>query len=247
MTGRKNERNDLTSRIGLAGGNAELMRRTATDDDPRHDADSGTRPTERQGGNGGPGGVLGGGRGGGGGDGESPRITYGSIQTQHFTQNNISGGIQILGSAASEERTKIIEWLSPVNFFLRHADISNARQSETGGWLLADSLLKQWESDFGRTLWCRGIRAFFTVGPPSGKLLNRKCTAGVGKTVLASMVLDHLSVKSEHENIGVAFVYLNHKEAKDYTRTLATPVSLVSPVFRLHAWSTSPLKFEREP
>ncbi|KAJ6517782.1 hypothetical protein DFH09DRAFT_1287642 [Mycena vulgaris] len=53
----------------------------------------------------------------------------------------------------------------------------------------------QWESGSESTLWCHGI-------------------PGAGKTVLASMVVDHLSAEfRNNKNIGVACIYLNHKEA----------------------------------
>jgi hypothetical protein len=58
------------------------------------------------------------------------------------------------------ERTQIIDWLSPINFFLRQADISRVRQAETGGWLLADVHFQEWKSGSGRTLWCQGIRVW---------------------------------------------------------------------------------------
>jgi hypothetical protein len=56
------------------------------------------------------------------------------------------------------QRDIIISWLSPINFFLRHADISQLREKGTGGWLLADPVFKKWESGSGSTLWCHGIR-----------------------------------------------------------------------------------------
>ncbi|KAJ7318937.1 hypothetical protein DFH08DRAFT_1086305 [Mycena albidolilacea] len=137
-------------------------------------------------------GGTGGEQGGGGGSGEGPSITYG-IKTQQVTINH--HGIQPHPAA---ERTQIIEWLSPINFFLRHADISRARQAGTGGWLLADPLFKKWESGSGRTLWCRGI-------------------PGAGKTVLVSKVVDYLGANCKNNNIGVACIYLNHKEADEQT------------------------------
>ncbi|KAJ6545367.1 hypothetical protein B0H19DRAFT_861021, partial [Mycena capillaripes] len=106
------------------------------------------------------------------------------------------------------ERMRIINWLSPINFFLRHADISRVRQKHTGGWLLADPVFKRWESGSGRTLWCRGI-------------------PGAGKTMLASMVVDHLSAEYADRNVGVACIYLTHKEADTQT-----PVSLLSGLWR---------------
>jgi hypothetical protein len=55
-------------------------------------------------------------------------------------------------------RRDFLNWLSPINFFLRQADISQLRAKGTGGWLLEHPLFKEWESGSGRTLWCRGIR-----------------------------------------------------------------------------------------
>ncbi|KAF7365791.1 ANK-REP-REGION domain-containing protein [Mycena venus] len=108
------------------------------------------------------------------------------------------------------ERTKIIDWFSPINFFLRHADIARVRQAGTGEWLLAEPHFQEWESGSGRTLWCRGI-------------------PGAGKTILASMVVDHLRVraKSQKENIAIACIYLNHKEAASQT-----PDKLLSGIWR---------------
>ncbi|KAJ7747665.1 ankyrin repeat-containing domain protein [Mycena maculata] len=108
----------------------------------------------------------------------------------------------------SRKRTEILDWLSPINFFLRHADISRTRQPGTGEWFLADSRFKKWESGAGGPLWCRGI-------------------PGAGKTVLASMVVNHLSVQSQTENIGVACIYLDHKETE-----IQTPSNLLSALWR---------------
>ncbi|KAJ7828049.1 hypothetical protein B0H14DRAFT_1223022 [Mycena olivaceomarginata] len=108
------------------------------------------------GGDGGTGGL----QGGRGGAGEGPRLAN-DIKTENFTMNN---HIQIHGSGPEQqqqmnsvERTQIINWLSPINFFLRQADIAQARQHGTGGWLLTDPHFQEWESSSGGTLWCRGI------------------------------------------------------------------------------------------
>ncbi|KAJ7453168.1 hypothetical protein FB451DRAFT_1565720 [Mycena latifolia] len=69
----------------------------------------------------------------------------------------------------SVERDKIIDWFSPLNFFLRQADISGIRQPGT---------------------------------------------AGAGKTVLASLVVDHLQTSLESRSIGVAVMYLSHQETE---------------------------------
>ncbi|KAJ7453113.1 ankyrin repeat-containing domain protein [Mycena latifolia] len=92
----------------------------------------------------------------------------------------------------SEERQKILDWYSPLNFFLRQADVFSAWQPGTGGWLLDAGLFKEWKSGSGKTLWCRGI-------------------PGAGKTVLASIVVENLRTE---QNTGVAVLYLNHKETE---------------------------------
>ncbi|KAJ7706762.1 ankyrin repeat-containing domain protein [Mycena rosella] len=95
----------------------------------------------------------------------------------------------------SVERERIIEWLSPLNFFLRQADIFNTWQPGTGEWLLRDNAFKAWKSGTGKTVWFRGM-------------------PGAGKTVLASLVVDHLRATLESQNIGVAVIYLNHQETE---------------------------------
>ncbi|KAJ6557518.1 hypothetical protein B0H19DRAFT_1261131 [Mycena capillaripes] len=102
----------------------------------------------------------------------------------------------------SAERKKIIHWLSPINFFLRQADVFQSREPDTGGWLLVDPRFQEWEAGQGRSLWCHGI-------------------PGAGKTVLVSMVVDHLGTQSLNKLVSIACVYLNHKEAQSPADVLA--------------------------
>ncbi|KAJ7284170.1 ankyrin repeat-containing domain protein [Mycena rebaudengoi] len=92
------------------------------------------------------------------------------------------------------KRDKIIEWMSPLNPFRRHKDILGTHQGGTGQWLLADVGFTTWKESVGGTLWCHGI-------------------PGAGKTVLSSVVVNYLQAQLQpSENIGVACLYLNHKE-----------------------------------
>ncbi|KAJ6470172.1 ankyrin repeat-containing domain protein, partial [Mycena vulgaris] len=128
--------------------------------------------------------------GGAGGVGEGPTLNIGNVNNIHIPEG---------AEMNIQQRDNIISWLSPINFFLRHADISRVRENRAGGWLLVDPGFKKWESRFGSTLWCRGI-------------------PGAGKTVLASMVVEHLNAAfRNNKNIGVACIYLNHKEADQQT------------------------------
>ncbi|KAJ7270974.1 ankyrin repeat-containing domain protein [Mycena rebaudengoi] len=94
----------------------------------------------------------------------------------------------------SADRDKIIEWLSPLNFFARHDDIFRTRQEGTGRWFLEDSRFKNWLLSTGESIWCLGI-------------------PGAGKTVLVSIVVDYLRSHFQSDNVGVAVAYLNHKES----------------------------------
>ncbi|KAJ7137983.1 hypothetical protein C8R44DRAFT_828455 [Mycena epipterygia] len=80
------------------------------------------------------------------------------------------------------ERNEILEWFSPLYFFLRQADLCHTRQPGTGGWLLEDALFKEWKSGNGKILLCRG------------------------------MLVDNLRKTLESQDTGVAVIYLNHKE-----------------------------------
>ncbi|KAJ6592423.1 ankyrin repeat-containing domain protein [Mycena capillaripes] len=141
------------------------------------------------GGTGGDGGE-GGEQGGGGGTGEGAIVNFGS-GTIVVNHGNKEEGIDA-------SRLAFLDWFSPINFFLRHADISQLQEKGTGGWLLADPVFKKWESNSGSTLWCSGI-------------------PGAGKTVLASMVVNHLGIQFTGKNTGVACIYLNHKEVNNQT------------------------------
>ncbi|KAJ7706722.1 ankyrin repeat-containing domain protein [Mycena rosella] len=105
----------------------------------------------------------------------------------------------------SEQRDKILDWYSPLNFFLRQTDIFNAWQPGTGRWLLEADEFKDWKSGSGKMLWCRGI-------------------PGAGKTVLVSVVVENLRAE---QNTSVAVLYLNHKENE-----AQTPSNLLAGLWR---------------
>ncbi|KAJ7706684.1 ankyrin repeat-containing domain protein [Mycena rosella] len=108
-----------------------------------------------------------------------------------------------------KRRDEIIDWLSPINFFTRQADIFAVRQPGSGEWLLQSDQFKFWSASVGKILWCPGI-------------------PGAGKTVLVSVVVDHLrETLAQGENIGVAAIYLNHKETE-----VQTPSNLHASIWR---------------
>ncbi|KAJ7602551.1 ankyrin repeat-containing domain protein [Mycena polygramma] len=132
-------------------------------------------------------------------------------QGRHY--KSLSTSVRDVGNSQEEyysaaERDKIIEWFSPLNMFLRQADIFSSWEPGTGMWLLDHRLFREWKSGRGKTLWCQGM-------------------PGAGKTVLASLIANTLhleaedlitkhrqkkQIEMESQNIGVAIIYLEHRE-----------------------------------
>jgi hypothetical protein len=90
-------------------------------------------------------------------------LNVGDVISEQQQQMNCECGrgkkMSIIDLSSAAERTQIIDWLSPINFFSRQADISRARLAGTGGWLLDHPSFQEWKSGSGKTLWCRGMRA----------------------------------------------------------------------------------------
>ncbi|KAJ7440444.1 ankyrin repeat-containing domain protein [Mycena latifolia] len=106
------------------------------------------------------------------------------------------------------EEKQILDWITSLNFFQRQADVFRAWQPGTGEWLLSDATFKNWTLGSGEVLWCRGI-------------------PGAGKTVLASVVVNHLQAQFPTNDTAVACIYLNHKE-----REVQTPENLLASVWK---------------
>ncbi|KAJ7088304.1 hypothetical protein C8R44DRAFT_649574, partial [Mycena epipterygia] len=111
------------------------------------------------------------------------------------------------------ERDQIIEWYSPLNFFMRQADIFNSHQPGKGQWLLAHDLFKKWKSGTNGRIWCRGMRTN------------------------SSIIVDHLRTELESHNIGVAIIYLNHKETDGHSPSKLLASLWRQLVFRRPIWS----------
>ncbi|KAJ7434164.1 hypothetical protein FB451DRAFT_945054, partial [Mycena latifolia] len=100
---------------------------------------------------------------------------------------------------------EILAWISPVDVFAKHFDVFRTLQPGTGQWLLDAAAFQTWMGGSGKALWLVGI-------------------PGAGKTVLASLAIEHLrtvqrkqSSTSAASDIGVAWVYYNYKEASTQT------------------------------
>lgn len=95
-------------------------------------------------------------------------------------------------SADQKLKAAILHWLSPLQMHQTYQTVSDRVEKGSGTWLLESDQFKRWESDSPETIWCWGI-------------------PGAGKTVMASIIINHLRRTClEHlkSSVGVAFIYL---------------------------------------
>ena len=113
------------------------------------------------------------------------------VQTE--LSDSIRCGIQDIGSDVRQSREAtqwlhdsqqdkdyqaMLQWLSPLNFHLVHNDNLQRRHGDTGDWILRESSFEVWVAGQLDTLFCEGI-------------------PGAGKTIIASIVVDHLRHRFE--------------------------------------------------
>ncbi len=56
------------------------------------------------------------------------------------------------------QNQKILDWLSPLNPWQKHADVSKQRQPGTGQWLFNDPAFLDWAEGNREVIWCQGMR-----------------------------------------------------------------------------------------
>ncbi|KAL8719944.1 MAG: hypothetical protein Q9225_003121 [Loekoesia sp. 1 TL-2023] len=107
-----------------------------------------------------------------------------------------------------KEDRVIAAWISPLNFRVRHQDIASVRTKSTGEWLLELPVFRSWLNGASGVLWCHGM-------------------PGAGKTVLTSFIIDYLQEQDTRNDIGLAFIYCNHKERAEQNH-----INLISSLLR---------------
>ncbi|KAF3033139.1 hypothetical protein E8E12_001978 [Didymella heteroderae] len=110
---------------------------------------------------------------------------------------------------AAQKKEKILQLFSPIDHASRQSDVLQARQPGTGQWLFRKDLSHAWEKTAGSVLFCPGV-------------------PGAGKTVMTSIVIDHLLNEfGSDSTVGVAFIYCEHQRCEQQT-----PESLISSLLK---------------
>jgi hypothetical protein len=92
-----------------------------------------------------------------------------------------------------QEREATIDWLTPIDYTPQQSDFIARRQEGTGQWLLDSDQFLEWLTKDKQTLFCPGM-------------------PGAGKTIITSIVVDHLYTKFQNNSdVGIAYLYCNFR------------------------------------
>jgi len=97
----------------------------------------------------------------------------------------------------ADRKVKILTWLTSIDYHSQQSDLVDRQQKGTGQWLLDSQEFQEWLNQTRRTLFCHGI-------------------PGAGKTMISSIVVEHLGVKFENvADVGIAYIYCNYQPQQE--------------------------------
>ena len=106
--------------------------------------------------------------------------------------NSITLGVDAVHQEQERQRQRaVLDWLSPSDFVAQQTDLIGKRQEGTGLWFINSPEFAEWLHGSKHTLFCPGI-------------------PGAGKTIIATIVTDHLIESYQEDDIGVACLYCNY-------------------------------------
>jgi hypothetical protein len=109
----------------------------------------------------------------------------------------------------AETDKDLLSWLTPIDYGAQQSDFLSRRQEGTGQWLLDSQEFQDWRDGDRKALFCPGI-------------------PGAGKTILTSIVVEHLWAKFQNDaSIGIAYLYCNFRRQHEQK-----PVDLLSSLLK---------------
>nr|GAT56152.1 predicted protein [Mycena chlorophos] len=118
---------------------------------------------------------------------------------------NIKTGSVQVNYAQPDDYYKILDFLSPINFRQRQQEIFQTKEDGTGNWFLQEPKFLEWKSNSDHVLWCSGI-------------------PGAGKTVLASLIFEHLKIEERHDT-SIVCAFFNYRES--HTQSLQNTLGAI--------------------
>ncbi|KAM6484132.1 hypothetical protein HDV62DRAFT_379491 [Trichoderma sp. SZMC 28011] len=92
---------------------------------------------------------------------------------------------------------RILEWVTPIDYGPQQSDFLRRREPGTGQWLIDSREYQAWLGARKQTLFCPGI-------------------PGAGKTILTSIVVDHLErTYGADPTIRIAYIYCNYRRQEE--------------------------------
>ena len=124
-------------------------------------------------------------------------ITFLNAFNDRLTRDSL---VKLVRHQDDQGRRVIIDWLSPVDYATQQqSDFISRRQQGTGQWLLNSNEFQGWLNQNKQMLFCPGI-------------------PGAGKTIMTSVVVDHLNRKFENDaSIGIAYIYCDYRRHLEQT------------------------------
>ncbi|KAJ7578078.1 hypothetical protein C8J56DRAFT_1111897, partial [Mycena floridula] len=92
------------------------------------------------------------------------------------------------------------DWISTLDFEQIQRDTLSKQASGTCSWFIEEASFQSWVNGEIKFLWCPG-------------------NPGVGKTILASSIIDHLQRSVTQANIGVVYLYCDYAQRTNQTTT----------------------------
>ncbi|KAJ7591886.1 ankyrin repeat-containing domain protein, partial [Mycena floridula] len=116
-------------------------------------------------------------------------------QVQDLIEPIFVGIQQVQTQSMTADLRAFANWLSPLNFEATQYNFVSSCTPSTGEWLLADAEFRHWTAGHVGILWCPG-------------------DPGVGKTMLASRVIDHLQKLTQGQpGVGVAYIFCDYRQS----------------------------------
>jgi hypothetical protein len=115
-------------------------------------------------------------------------ITFLNAFNGQITGDNV---IKLVRHQEDQGHQTISNWITPIDYAPQQNDFIARRQAGTGQWLLDSAEYQTWADTKKQTLFCPGI-------------------PGAGKTILASIVIEELSIRFQNDkSVGIAYIFCN--------------------------------------